>query len=258
MSLQTHIDSPTLPVAILQPRLPLEVCDMILSEMQPRNAWRLRGVSRRWAAYILDTLAPKVWIPAVSLSVRGPQSWIFWPSTDDSAATKFDFVGRGEDGLARFEPRGRPLPTLKSRSVLTKMEEDVEIIWTFPPGDMVKNIETPSLKLENRNKLTLAVDWRELLVRAFAPDPAMHAHTGFGNDRPVLLWTANGDLSQAGVWTTVVPTDSSTTDGEEQPDMQATDEETLSDDALRGGPSGYEADLEDGARTAAGGGTRTD
>lgn len=62
----------------LAQRLPPELCDMVLSESLPRNAWNFRRVCRRWDNYVLGTLAPKRWLPETSIYVRGPQSWIFF------------------------------------------------------------------------------------------------------------------------------------------------------------------------------------
>lgn len=223
--------------------MPQELCDMVLTELPPKDAWRLRRVSKTWDAYVLTTLAPKVWLPAVSVCVRGPQSWIFW---DDSSATRFVFKRRSEDGLVGyFEPKGSPLGAVKRRSLLAKMEEEVEIIWMFSPGETVKNLKTLSLSLVERRKLVLAVSWRELFVKAFAAGcrgPASPRQ--LGDDRPTLLWTANGEDGETGVWTAISSMEESETDDEAQApgDM----EEQASNDSLRpGGSSGYEADIED-------------
>lgn len=236
--------SPSLPIANLGPRMPQELCDMILTELPPKDAWRLRRVSKTWDAYVLTTLAPKVWLPAVSVCVRGPQSWIFW---DDSSATRFVFKRRSEDGgaVVYFEPKGSPLGLVKRRSLLVKMEEEVEIVWTFPPGETLKNLKTLSLSLIDRRKLVLGVSWRELFVKVFAAGckgPASPRQ--LGDDRPTLLWTANGEDGEPGVWTAISSSDESETDDEAQ--ALGDVEEQASNDSLRpGGSSGYEADIED-------------
>lgn len=185
------------------PRFPPELCDMVLSESLPRNAWNFRRVCRRWNSYVLGTLAPKRWLPGTSIFVRGPQSWIFFRAArgvidDDfsSNAPRSQSGGPSEGGcreilpptvltstrfectrlvgvdVAQFEPAATPLHPSHLTELIMKLEDEVQVIFRLPTTETgvetFKHAVVNSLALSDRTKPTLTLRWKEMFTRTIA------------------------------------------------------------------------------------------
>ncbi|KAG8945530.1 hypothetical protein FRC04_000733 [Tulasnella sp. 424] len=213
----------------LAPRLPPELCDMVLSESLPRNAWNFRRVCRRWNSYVLGTLAPKRWLPRTSIFVRGPQSWIFFRAArgvfdDDlpSNTTGSQSWGPNEGGcreilpptvltstrfectrlvgvdVAQFEPAAAPLHPWHLRELIMKLEDEVQVLFRLPTAETgvetFKHAVVNSLALAERTKPTLTLRWRELFTRTIASSSLEEDLISF--ERRTLL----GDDSPSVLW----------------------------------------------------------
>ncbi|KDQ16607.1 hypothetical protein BOTBODRAFT_30529 [Botryobasidium botryosum FD-172 SS1] len=202
------------------PRLPDELCCMVLREMSPSDAWACRVVCKTWNLYVLRVLTRSAFLPLVSVFIRRAESWIFYQPTvaekDDEdedgdeesyrAAQCYHFgnefsFSRVDGAMAVFSP-ARPTAS-QNRELLWRLEDEVQVIVQFGALERGKSyprcfrhIRIPSLSIDRRS-MELSLQWRPLLdiVLVMPEDVRVERDTSL---RPSILWIPGGDREGEG------------------------------------------------------------